>query len=175
MDQRQETKDIPNIFLIGFMGCGKSTVAKYMKEQYGMHYVEMDKQIEEEQGMSISRIFAEKGEESFRKMETELLGRLEKSCNQVVSCGGGAAMRECNVELMKKNGRVVLLTASPLTIYNRVKNTHNRPLLEGNMNVDYIRGLMEARMPRYLAAADIVVETDRIGVAEIGRKIMEEL
>ncbi len=164
-----------NIFLIGFMGCGKSTAARYIGSHYGMGYVEMDRQIEEEQGCSISEIFAERGEEYFRKLETELLGRLESGPDQVVSCGGGTPMRECNVELMKKQGRIVLLTASAETVYDRVKNSHNRPLLEGNMNVDYIKGLMEMRMPRYEAAADIVVKTDRMNISDICRGIMEKL
>lgn len=164
-----------NIFLIGFMGCGKSTAARYINRYYDMEYIEMDKQIEEEQGLSISEIFAKRGEECFRRLETELLEKLQSSSGRVVSCGGGTAMREGNVELMRKQGKIVLLTASPETVYKRVKNTHNRPLLEGNMNEAYIRNLMDGRMPLYEAAADIVVETDRKGVSEICREIMEKV
>lgn len=93
----------------------------------------------------------------------------------VVSCGGGTAMRECNVLEMKKNGKIVLLLASPETIYERVKNFHNRPLLEGNMNVDYISGLMEVRRPKYEAAADISVMTDGRSATEICREIVGKL
>ena len=67
-----------------------------------MNQVEMDEQIQQEQGMTISRIFEEKGEEYFRKLETDLLKRLSLQSSTVVSCGGGTAMRECNVEIMKK-------------------------------------------------------------------------
>lgn len=161
-----------NIFLIGFMGAGKSTIARTLKEQYDMQLIEMDEQIEEEQGMKISEIFAEKGEEYFRSLETALLTGLQQKDNTVVSCGGGVPMRACNVEAMKKSGKVVYLSAQPETIYERVRHFHNRPLLEGNMNVEYITGLMNARLPKYLAAADVTVETDGKIAEEICREII---
>jgi len=150
-----------NIFLIGFMGAGKSTVARMMQERFHMALVEMDEQIEWQQGKRISEIFAVHGEEYFRQLETELLEGLSQKENTVVSCGGGVAMRECNVEAMRKSGTVVYLSAEPETIYSRVKNSHNRPLLEGNMNTAYIAELLQKRLPRYLAAADVTVETDK--------------
>lgn len=84
-------------------------------------------------------------------------------------------MRPENVELMKKSGVIVLLTALPETIYRRVKDNHDRPLLEGHMNVDYIRDLMEQRRPRYEAAADLTVQTDGKSGSEICREIVEKL
>ena len=164
-----------NIYLIGFMGCGKSTVAEYMQEHYGMEQLEMDAQIEKEQNMKISEIFQQKGEEYFRQAETELLQRMAEKKNMIVSCGGGAAMRQCNVDEMKKNGKVVLLLADPETVYERVKNSHTRPLLENNMNVEYIRELMEARREKYEAAADISVRTDGKTAAEICCEIVQHL
>lgn len=164
-----------NIFLIGFMGAGKSTVAACLKKEYGMQLIEMDEQIVHQEGMSISEIFETKGEEYFRRLETELLKGLMDQENRVVSCGGGAAMRQCNVETMKKSGVIVYLSAAPETVYGRVKNSHDRPLLEGNMNVDYIAGLMERRLPRYLAAADMTVKTDGREVKEICREIFEKV
>lgn len=161
-----------NIFLIGFMGAGKSTIARTLKEQYDMQLIEMDEQIEAEQGMKISEIFAEKGEEYFRSLETALLTGLQQQDNTVVSCGGGVPMRACNVEAMKKSGKVVYLSAQPETIYERVRHFHNRPLLEGNMNVEYITGLMNVRLPKYLAAADVTVETDGKAAEEICREII---
>ena len=110
--------------------------------------------------MSISDIFETYGEEYFRNLETELLIEMQSKTNVVISCGGGVPMRERNVVEMKKNGRVVLLTAKPETILSRVKDNHDRPLLEGNKNVDFIAGLMEKRREKYQAAADIVIETD---------------
>ena len=109
---------------------------------------------------SIAEIFADEGEEYFRKTETGIIDKLAELEPCIVSCGGGMAMREVNVEKMKKIGKVVLLTATPETIYSHVKDSTNRPLLNGNMNIPYIKKLMEERAPKYNAAADIVIETD---------------
>lgn len=164
-----------NIYLIGFMGTGKTTISNYLHEKYGLEQLEMDEQIVKDEGKSIAAIFAENGEEYFRQLETELLIKLKERDNLVVSCGGGTAMRPCNVQEMKKRGCIVLLDAKPETVYQRVRTSHDRPLLEGNMNVDYIRGLMEARRPKYEEAADITVKTDRRKAADICREIMERL
>lgn len=163
-----------NIYLIGFMGAGKSTIARALCKMYGMTQMEMDMQIELEEGMKISQIFEEKGEEYFRKKETELLEHCTGMKKLVVSCGGGAAMRECNVAEMKKNGKIVMLSATPETVYERVKNSHDRPLLEGNMNVGYIRELLEIRRPKYEKAADIIVKTDGRTAEEIAKEIMDQ-
>lgn len=163
------------IYLIGFMGSGKSTIAGYLHREYGMEQVEMDEQIVMEEGRSIADIFAREGEEYFRALETGLLKRLQEKGNVVVSCGGGTAMRECNVAEMKKKGKVVLLYASPEVVYERVKVSHDRPLLEGNMNVEYIKGLMAVRSPKYEAAADITVNTDGRSAEDICREIIERL
>ena len=163
------------IFLIGFMGAGKSTIAECLKQQYGRRVVEMDQRIEEQEQMPISRIFEEKGEEYFRELETELLRELQKDRNLVVSCGGGTPLRPCNVELMRESGRVFFLTASPETVYERVKDSHNRPLLEKNKNLPFIRSLMEERQERYEAAADYLVSTDGRKAEEICREIVGKM
>ena len=124
-----------NIFLIGFMGTGKSTVAACLSNDYGMEIIEMDQMIVEREEMSIPDIFAQKGEPYFRDAETNLLIEIQSKENAVVSCGGGVALREKNVEEMKKSGKIVLLNAKPETILERVKDDDNRPLLRGNKNV----------------------------------------
>ncbi|HJB94059.1 MAG TPA: chorismate mutase, partial [Candidatus Mediterraneibacter intestinigallinarum] len=101
-----------NIVLIGFMGAGKSTISDYLSTMFDMRLVEMDQEISERQEMSIPDIFATYGEEYFRNLETELLRELQTGKNCIISCGGGVALRKENVVEMKKNGRVVLLTAS---------------------------------------------------------------
>ena len=164
-----------NILLIGFMGAGKSTVADYLKTKYSMDLVEMDQVIAGREGMSISDIFSTHGEEYFRTLETQLLIELQSHGNTVVSCGGGVPMRERNVKEMKKNGKVVLLTAKPETILERVKDDHSRPLLEGNKTVAYIAELMEKRREKYEAAADIVVATDGRSAEEICEEIIGKL
>ena len=134
-----------NIFLIGFMGAGKSTIAGELKDKLEMDRVEMDQMIVEKQGMSISEIFDEYGEAYFRNLESNTLIELQKRKQTIVSCGGGVVMREENTDHMKKNGRVVLLTAKPETIYERVKDSDERPILNDHMNVEFISSLMDKR------------------------------
>lgn len=168
--------DLPyNVFLIGFMGSGKSTVSNYLSTHYQMEKVEMDQRIAHQEGMSISDIFQAHGEEYFRDLETKLLIELQKKKNIVVSCGGGVPMREKNVAEMKKNGKIVYLDANPKTIYERVKNSHDRPLLEHNKNIPFIAQMMEQRRPKYEAAADITVQTDKKSVPQICKELYEKL
>ena len=164
-----------NIFLIGFMGSGKTTISDYLSTMFAMKSVEMDMIISEREGMSISDIFVEFGEEYFRNLETNLLIEMQSKSNVVISCGGGVPMREQNVMEMKKNGRVVLLTAAPETIYDRVKDSHDRPLLENNKNIPYISELMAKRKEKYEAAADIIIKTDGKSQLEICEELVQKL
>lgn len=164
-----------NIVLIGFMGAGKTTVSDYLSTMFAMKIVEMDQMIVEREGMSIPDIFATYGEEYFRDQETRLLMELQEESNLVISCGGGTALRECNVAEMKKNGRVVLLTASPEVILERVKDSDDRPVLQGRKTVKDITELMEQRRERYEAAADIVIQTDHKSVLQICEELVQRL
>lgn len=164
-----------NIVLIGFMGAGKSTISRTLSTVFAMHVIEMDQIIAEREGMSISDIFEVHGEEYFRDAETNLLIEMQSRKNMVISCGGGTPMRACNVAEMKKNGRVVLLNATPETIYERVKDSHNRPLIENNKNVPFIADLMEKRREKYMAAADIIIQTDGKTEMEICEELIQSL
>ena len=165
-----------NIFLIGFMGTGKSTVARELSARAAAQgesaeYIEMDQRIEEEQGMPITGIFEKRGEAYFRDLETDLLRRLAERApgapRLIVSCGGGAAVREENVRLMKKAGWIVLLQATPDTVLRRVRRSKDRPILNGNMNRAFIASLMEKRRAAYEAAADLTVSVDGRKVPQI--------
>lgn len=164
-----------NIFLIGYMGTGKSTVASYMAKQYGMEVMEMDQMIVERKGMSISDIFAKHGEEYFRAIETKLLMEIRKQENKVVSCGGGVVLCEQNITEMKKGGNIVLLSAEAKTILERVKDDDSRPLLQGNKNIEFINDMLEKRRPKYERAADIVIHTDDKQVADICNEIFGKI
>ena len=164
-----------NIVLIGFMGTGKSAISDLLKKKFGMDVIDMDQVIAQRQGMSISQIFETYGEEYFRDLETNLLIEMQSRTNVVISCGGGTPMRECNVVEMKKNGRVILLTAKPETILDRVKNNHDRPLIENNKTVPFIADLMEKRRAKYEAAADIIIETDGKSELEICEELVHRL
>lgn len=164
-----------NIVLIGFMGAGKTTISDYLNTIFAMNVVEMDQVIAEREQMSIPDIFATYGEEYFRQLETNLLIDMQTETNTVISCGGGAALRERNVAEMKKNGKVVLLTASPEVIYERVKDSNDRPVLNGRKNVKGIAELMEQRREKYEAAADIVIQTDHKTVLEVCEELVQRL
>ena len=164
-----------NIVLIGFMGAGKSTISSYLNTIFGMEVVEMDQIIAQREGMTISDIFEVHGEEYFRDLETNLLIEMQNKKNVVISCGGGVPMRERNHPEMKKNGKVVLLTARPETILDRVKDDHSRPLLENNKNVEFIEQLMEKRRSRYEAVADIIINTDGKTKLEICEELVQKL
>ena len=164
-----------NLVLIGFMGTGKSTVAAYLSRQYDMEIVEMDELLARQEGMSIPEIFQLHGEPYFRSLETKLLKNLQNCQNKIISCGGGAALREENVKEMKKNGKVILLTASPETILERVKKDTSRPLLKDRKTPEGIASLMAQRQEKYLAAADFVISTDYKSVAKICEEIAEKL
>lgn len=164
-----------HIFLIGFMGVGKTSTSRQLGRKLGVRELDTDAEIEQRENRSIPEIFEQFGEPYFRQLETELLDSLagEEPC--IVSCGGGLAMREENAAKMRAAGKVVFLTAAPETIFEHVKNSTNRPLLNGNMNIPYIRELMEAREPKYQAAADITVETDGLMPDEVADKIILEI
>lgn len=163
-----------NLFLIGYMGTGKSTVASYLAKQYGLGIVEMDQVIVEREGTSIADIFETRGEGYFRDIESKLIEEIQSEKNKVVSCGGGVVLRKQNVDMMKKSGHIILLTATPQTILERVKDDDARPLLQGNKTVDFIQSMMDKRRPYYESAADVVITTDDKIVAHICDEIIEK-
>lgn len=170
-----EKKKEGHIFLIGFMGAGKSTVAAVLKKKLGRECVEMDERIEQEAGQTIASMFEQYGETYFRDKETNLLLSLEKTLPSIVSCGGGVVVRQENSSFMKAHGKIVLLTATPETVYERIKDNKDRPILKGNMNVEYIRGLQDKRRALYESVADVKIATDGKTVEEICEEIMEAI
>lgn len=164
-----------NFVLTGFMGAGKTTISNALKHIFAIDVIEMDQIIAEREGMSISEIFETYGEQYFRDAETNLLIELQSRKNIVLSCGGGTPLREVNVSEMKKIGKVILLTAKPETIFERVKDCHDRPVLENNKNIPFIAELMEQRRPKYEAAADIIIPTDGKNEYEICEEIITKV
>lgn len=156
----EKNSTIQNVFLIGFMGCGKSTMARMLAADLQRDLVEMDETIEAEAGMSVKEIFEKYGETYFRDLESALIDRITDRGGAIVSCGGGAVLRPENVARMRENGMILYLNAEPETIYERVHDKTTRPLLNGNMNVEYITQLMQARIPIYEAAADQTLSVD---------------
>ena len=150
-----------NVILIGFMGCGKSSIAVKLSYRMKQSMVDTDRWIEKKQGKTITEIFAQDGEEAFRKMETDALEYLkEKAKNQIISVGGGLPVREENRKLMKEIGKVVYLRATAETIYDRVKEDGARPLLQCENPKERIIALMDQRKEAYESAADLIVDVD---------------
>lgn len=164
-----------NIMLIGFMGAGKTTVSRELSKMTGRREIDMDAYIVNREGMAIKDIFDKYGEEYFRKKETESLLEIMEMDEMIVSCGGGVVVKDENVEHMKNGGVIVLLTATPQTILSRVKNSTDRPILNGNMNIEFITELMNKRKDRYFSVADVIVETDDKSVFDICTEIMDKI
>lgn len=164
-----------NIYLIGFMGVGKSTVAGTLRQLCGMEIIDTDEELVRRAGMTIPEIFEKHGQEAFREMETVLFRELSETKNVIVSCGGGAILREENRRLMKQSGTVVQLTAKPETILERVRGDNNRPILEGRKNVPAIRALLDERREAYELARDVTVATDGRGTWDIAAEILEKI
>ena len=142
-----------NIYLIGMPGSGKTTVAKHIAKMLDISLADMDKMIVEAQGVTINEIFAQKGEEYFRDLETQTLKQLCCVTDTVVATGGGVIKREQNRQLLKQ-GTVVFIDVHPDTIAKRSKFS-DRPLLKDNL--DNFKKLYNERYELYKNAANIIV------------------
>lgn len=150
-----------NIVLIGFMGCGKSTVGRKLAGALSYEFSDTDAMIEEAYGKTVSQMFAEDGEEYFRNAETELLRKLSVEAEGLVlATGGGMPMREENAALLREIGTVVFLEAKIETILERLQNDTGRPLADGEDREKRLRPLYEKRLPVYRAAADYILDTE---------------
>ena len=169
--------DMPylNILLIGFMGTGKSAVADYLSKELGLPIIDVDQVISEQESKSIADIFATDGEAYFRELESGILSQLATEQNKIIPCGGGIVMTPGNIGKLKKIGCVVLLTANPRTVFERVSKSEERPLLKGRMNIEFITELLEQRQEYYVEAADIIVSTDDKSIAEVGDELLERM
>ena len=150
-----------NIVLIGFMGCGKSTVGKKLANALSYEFQDTDAMIEEAYGKTISKMFEEDGEEYFRNAETELLQKLSTEAEGLIlATGGGMPMRAENAALLKKTGTVIFLEAKIETILERLQNDTGRPLADGDDREKRLRPLYEKRLPVYREAADYILDTE---------------
>ena len=165
-----------NIVLIGPMGVGKSAVANYLKEHKGWTAIDTDSWIEKKEGRSIQEIFSGSGEPYFRGLERALLEELNEQnvSNVVFSCGGGMVLDPTNIPLMNQLGVVVNLTATPETVYQRIKEDKNRPLLKDNLNIEHIRELLEQRQKYSEKASTIKIETDGKSIEEISEELLRQ-
>ena len=162
-----------NVVLIGFMGCGKTTIGTKLAFQLKQECLDTDKLLEKKSGKSISTIFEEEGEEVFRQMETRLLRELiQRKRKGVFSSGGGTPVRTENRTLLKELGGVVYLRIKPETVYERLKGDVTRPLLRCENPWERIKRLMQERAEAYSSCADVIVDVDDKSMDDIMSEIV---
>lgn len=157
----ESDRDSPNLYLVGFMGTGKSVVGRAVARELRLRFIDTDAAIEMEQGRPIPEIFAQEGERFFRSLEREFIrsGHPPRGC--VVSCGGGLVVQPGMAEAVRKRGIVVSLFASAETIVRRTKGNPHRPLLNVENPEQRIRELLMEREPHYLAAGPAIMTDGR--------------
>lgn len=161
-----------SVILVGYMGCGKSTVGKRLSFRLKKAFLDTDKQIELKQKCTINEIFDKQGEQYFRNLETEYLkSLLQEKSEYIIAVGGGLPLREENRELLKQLGTVIYLKAEPETIYQRLKNDTTRPLLRSDNPREKIQNMIETRHPVYMSCADEIIEVDGKKYSQILREI----
>lgn len=147
-----------NIVLIGFMGCGKSSIGRRLAARLGHEFLDSDELIAAAAGKSISEIFAEEGEERFRERETEALRGVLGSTSIVLATGGGAVLSPSNREILRAIGTTVWLHADPGTLFERASRSRKRPLLEVENPRTTFNALLESRLQVYGEAADLKID-----------------
>lgn len=147
-----------NIVLIGFMGTGKSAVGKILAKRLKRDWLDVDQVIEDTEKRKISDIFEKDGEAHFRRLEKETIQKVTGRSNLVITTGGGAVLDADNRAALKKNGFLITLSATPETIFQRVRHARHRPLLKGDLRAE-IQRLMAEREPFY-RESDHIFSTD---------------
>jgi shikimate kinase len=141
----------PNIILTGFMATGKTTVGKLLAEQLGYEFIDTDELIVERVGMSVAKIFQEKGEDAFRRIESDVARELSQKQGLVVSTGGRLMLDPANAEMLSRKGQVFCLKATPEEIFDRVSKDKDvkRPLLDTPDPMQRVVGLLKQREAGY--------------------------
>ena len=170
MDQARQRRQ-PNLYLIGFMGVGKSAVGRALARALQMDFIDSDWAIEQKAGKAIARIFSEDGEAEFRRMEREFIESGHPPQGAIVSCGGGLPIQPGMSELLKSKGIVVCLFASPETIVRRTVGNPKRPLLNVENPEVRIRELMDQRDPVYMSTG-IGITTEGRGINDVVKNIV---
>ncbi len=150
-----------NLYLVGFMGTGKTTVGRAVAHRLGFHLLDSDHEIERSQGRSIPDIFAQSGEPAFRALEREFIERGHPATRTLIACGGGLVVRPGMLEILKGKGVVVCLHASIETILARTARQRNRPLLEVENPEERIRTLFAAREAIYKRSGTLILTDSR--------------
>ncbi|MDH3513827.1 MAG: shikimate kinase AroK [Gammaproteobacteria bacterium] len=164
-----------NIFLIGPMGAGKSTIGRHLAELLNKDFRDSDSEIEKRTGAGIPLIFEIEGESGFRNRESSILDDLTRQSNIVLATGGGAVLAAENRKLLHERGVVVYLHAPLETLLQRTRRDRHRPLLQTADRRRTLEDILKAREPVYRQAADMVIETSHRSPASVAREIARKL
>ena len=164
-----------NIYLIGPMAAGKSTIGRLLANKLKRQFLDTDQEIIKCTGVEISLIFELEGEEGFRKREIEKISKLSKLDNSVIATGGGAVLSKENQKVLQATGRIIYLTCSVEQQLSRTRADTKRPLLQTENPRQKLEQIMAERAPIYNSLADITVSTERINSKRIILSIMEQL
>lgn len=165
---------LKNITLVGFMGTGKTSVGKILAKKLARRVIDVDTEIENNEGRHIADIFEREGEGFFRQIEKRTIQGISKERGVIITTGGGAVLDPENIRSLKATGWVVCLSARPETIYRRVRHSRHRPLLAGKNRLGEIRRLLEIRK-RFYAEADHQIETDGCTSSQVADAILHLL
>ncbi|MFP3872943.1 MAG: shikimate kinase AroK [Thiohalophilus sp.] len=166
---------VNNIFLVGLMGAGKTTIGRQLAQDLGKEFIDSDHEIEARTGVNIPLIFELEGEAGFREREAAMLDELTGRDNVVLATGGGAVLREENRRHLKQRGTVVYLQANVKQLLERTRKDKNRPLLQTDDPEARLTRLLQEREPLYLELADVVVNTDHGNIRSVVDTILEKL
>lgn len=164
-----------NVFLVGMMGAGKTTVGKVLARRLGREFVDCDKEIVERTGVPIATIFEIEGEAGFRRRESAVLAELARRAGAVVATGGGAVIAEENRRVMRESGTVVYLHTSLDHLHERTRRDSARPLLAKGDRKAKLAELLSARDPLYREAAHIVVESGSPSAGSLASRIAQAI
>lgn len=164
-----------NIFLVGPMGAGKTTIGRQLAKKLRRPFYDSDREIEKRTGVSISWIFEKEGEAGFRKREQNIIDELTAMDNVVLATGGGAVLAEANRQNLSSRGQVVYLAASPEQLYRRMARDKNRPLLQTADRRQLIYDLLAERDPLYRSIADIVLPTGERAIKRTVSDVINKL
>jgi len=164
-----------NIFLVGPMGAGKSTVGRHLAEALSFEFKDSDQEIQRRTGVDIPTIFEYEGEEGFRRRERRVIDELSEQTGIVMATGGGAVLRPDNRRDLTSRGVVIYLHCSPEQQHARTCHDRNRPLLDTEDPLLRLRQLIEERDPLYRQVADMVVSTEHRGISSVVKEIRRRL